>query len=61
MDESKEYRRFKLIFHLFILIFALGLFVAAIAGKAPLYLILGIVFAGESIFGLYKNSRKVPH
>ncbi|AIF45279.1 hypothetical protein X953_06390 [Virgibacillus sp. SK37] len=60
MDNSKGYRKFELIFHSFIFIFAVGLIIASITGwgemnRALLYLILGIIFAGESIFGLYKN------
>ncbi|QKY69390.1 hypothetical protein [Lentibacillus sp. CBA3610] len=63
MDKNKSYRRFKLIFHSFIFIFAVGLILASIAGwnemdRAMLYLILGIVFAAESIFGFYKNFRQ---
>lgn len=62
MDENKGYKRFKIIFHVFILIFATGLIIASIAGwndmeRALLYLILGILFAAESIFGLYKNLK----
>ncbi|PBB04600.1 MULTISPECIES: hypothetical protein [Salimicrobium] len=63
MDENKSYRRFKLIFHSFIFIFAIGVIIASIAGwnemnRALLYLILGIIFATESIFGFYKNFRQ---
>ncbi|MFD2762081.1 hypothetical protein [Lentibacillus juripiscarius] len=63
MDENKGYRRFKIIFHSFILIaVAIGVIIASFTGwsemdRALLYLILGIVIAAESIFGLYKNLR----
>ena len=62
MDGNMGYRRFKLIFQSFILIFGIGLIFASVAGwgemdRALLYLILGIVFTAESIFGLYKNFR----
>jgi len=60
MNNSKSSIKFKIKFHSFILTFAIGLIIAAITGwnemnRSLLYLILGIVFAGESIFGLYKN------
>lgn len=63
MNENKGYRRFKFIFHLFILIFAIGLIAASIEGwhemnRAMLYLILGMVFTVESIIGLYKNTGR---
>ncbi|MDO6449204.1 hypothetical protein [Oceanobacillus profundus] len=67
MSESKDYRKFKISFHLIILIFAIGLIISSILGfnemdRALLYLILGILFALESTYGLYKNfNRKHTH
>lgn len=68
MSKSNErYRKFKLSFHSIILIFAIGLIISSIVGfnemeRAPLYLMLGLLFAAESAFGLYKNySKRVVH
>ncbi|MGY0691873.1 hypothetical protein ACW2QC_03660 [Virgibacillus sp. FSP13] len=64
MSKTDEgYRKFKIGFHFTILIFAIGLIISTIVGfndmeRALLYLILGILFVGESIFGLYKNFNK---
>ncbi|QUW21022.1 hypothetical protein JSQ81_14530 [Sporosarcina sp. Marseille-Q4063] len=62
MDENKRYKWFKLVFPLIILVFAICLIIAGIAawndtGKVPIYLILGIVFIAESIFGLYETCK----
>ncbi|WP_106497303.1 hypothetical protein [Lentibacillus sp. Marseille-P4043] len=64
MGKTDEgYRKFKVSFHFIILSFAIGLIISTIVGfndmeRASLYLILGILFAGESIFGLYKNFNR---
>lgn len=67
MDENKGYINFKIVFHMLIFIFAIGLIIASIVGwheldRALLYLILGVVFALDSVFRLYKNFRnKLAH
>ncbi|RDW17235.1 hypothetical protein [Oceanobacillus chungangensis] len=60
---TKGYRKFKISFHLIIFVFAIGLILSSIVGfnevdRALLYLILGILFALESSFGLYKSLNK---
>ncbi|GAB4075194.1 hypothetical protein GCM10028778_26970 [Barrientosiimonas marina] len=59
-SENKFIRRFKLIFHTFVLIFAIGITFDSIASwnelnRELLNLILGIVLGAASIYGLYKN------
>lgn len=67
VSESNGYRKFKISFHLIIVIFAIGLIITSILGfnekeRALLYLILGIVFVLQSTFGLYKNfNLKLTH
>ncbi|QHS23776.1 hypothetical protein GWK91_12815 [Virgibacillus sp. MSP4-1] len=60
MEENKGYRRFKIGFHAFLFIFGIVLIAVSVASwnemnRAVLYLILGLVFAAESIYGLYKD------
>ncbi|GGD13456.1 hypothetical protein IMZ31_22900 (plasmid) [Pontibacillus sp. ALD_SL1] len=68
ITESNEgYRRFKLVFHSIILIFALCLIASSFLGfddmeRAPLYLSIGILFSIQSLFGLHKSGKqKLEH
>jgi len=61
MSETNEaYRKFKLVFHSIILIIAICLIVVGFQefDRALLYLILGILFAIQSLYSLYKNIRE---
>jgi len=69
MEEKKDklnksddgYRRFKLMFHSIILIIAICFIIVGFQDldRALLYLILGILFVIDSIFGLYKNVKQI--
>lgn len=63
MGSTKNYNKFKWILHTVFLIFALSLIVVSLVAwsemdRAFLYLLLGIVFAAESGFGLYKSVQQ---
>lgn len=64
LEHNEKYVKFKIIFHLFILLFAIGVTFSSIVewnklDRALLYLILGIIFIVESLLGLYINVRKL--
>lgn len=64
MSKTDEgYRKIQLGFHLIILLFAIGIIISSLFGfremeRAPLYLILGLLFTAESIYGIFKNYNK---
>jgi len=64
MTESNEgYRKFKLGFAIFILIFAIGLIIFSIVSfheieRALFYLILGIAIAAVNIIDIFKNRKR---
>ncbi|QDP41518.1 hypothetical protein [Radiobacillus deserti] len=65
LNQSEEgYRKFKVVYHSIILLFGLTLIITYIFGarqmdRGLLFLVLGIVFTLESVFGLCKNLNKV--
>lgn len=66
MEKSEEgYRKFKIVFYSFILIFGISLIISYVLGidemeRGLLYLVLGIGFTLQSIFGLFKNFKQKP-
>lgn len=66
LDKSKTgYRKFKLVFYSFFLIFGMTLIISYVLGmdemeRGLLYLVLGIGFTLQGIFGLFKNIKHKP-
>jgi len=66
LEKSEEgYRKFKIVFYSFILIFGISLIISYVLGidemeRGLLYLVLGIGFTLQSIFGLFKNFKQKP-
>lgn len=63
MQDTKQSNTFKLVFHLFIFICAIGFIITSIVAwneldRALLYLLLGLIFTIESVVGLYKNIQR---
>lgn len=63
MKSIKKSTKFKLIFHALLFIIALSLMIVSLAAwsemdRALLYLLLGIIFAVESVFGVYKSVQQ---
>ncbi|WP_017795199.1 hypothetical protein [Oceanobacillus kimchii] len=58
MSDTKDYKIFKLVFHIIILIVAVGVITAyAIDGQLG-YIIFGILIAVGSAFSIFKELRK---
>ncbi|MDQ0298116.1 hypothetical protein J2S78_000524 [Salibacterium salarium] len=62
MSEQKDTKKFKMGFHIFITLFALGIIISSISGygemeRATMYLILGVLIGGSSLFQFFKTVR----